>query len=267
MVNYYGGDVRRHLFARANRATAFVFVINVFDLIGKLGLEFFTKILDRLELSRYHQFIFKEDRWCYAVAHAIKKILLASYLDEELAGIRFKNNPYGKPEVFKAIDLDVSLKFNISHSSGCVAIVLSDTLECGLDIEKVRCASDLVGVMNNVFSAAEIEHVMTSEGESRDRLFFHYWTLKEAYAKARGFGFSLDFKAFGFRVSPEGSVTLDFDNIVGVEPWSFDSFSIANSHVLSIAIMGSNIDIHTRYLTDDVVLGLLRGVTNRALSI
>ena len=74
--------------------------------------------------------------------------------------------------------------------------------ELGADVERLDAAVDHVALARQTFSAREAEHVATAREAARVEAFFAYWTLKEAYAKARGLGFSLDTTASGFDLGP-----------------------------------------------------------------
>lgn len=74
----------------------------------------------------------------------------------------------------------------ISHSGDVVACALS-TVTCGLDLERHdRRALDLEGLAALVFSDAERECWRAQPVACRQTGFLGWWTLKEAWLKARG---------------------------------------------------------------------------------
>lgn len=96
----------------------------------------------------------------------------------------------GKPHF---ADPAIPVRFNLSHTvdkaSGrfAAAVFLSDTVEVGVDVEFVHPMHNREAMMRRLFSAAEQEYVLSSDGESA---FFELWCAKEAYLKWTGEGFS-----------------------------------------------------------------------------
>jgi 4'-phosphopantetheinyl transferase len=125
--------------------------------------------------------------------------------------------------------------FSLSHTDGCVACAVSDFELVGVDVERVQQRGSLWDVASS-YSAEEIEAL---RGLAPDRFvdgFFDYWTLKEAYLKARGRGLSLPLDQFSILISPDGiAVRLAAgveDDAVG---WHFCTKSPSPNHRLAIA--------------------------------
>ena len=51
----------------------------------------------------------------------------------------------------------------------------------------------------------------TPDGSQQQKLFFEYWTFKEAYIKARGMGLSIPLDKFAFDFPSQGEVRLSID--------------------------------------------------------
>lgn len=90
---------------------------------------------------------------------------------------------------------DSSVRFNLSHTRDAVVVLLARDLDVGVDVERLDRPVDVFPVAERTFSREEIDWV-----HERDtmRRFFEVWTLKEAYMKARGLGFRLPPRSFGF---------------------------------------------------------------------
>jgi 4'-phosphopantetheinyl transferase len=67
--------------------------------------------------------------------------------------------------------------------------------------------------------------------------FFDFWTLKEAYIKARGLGLSLPLERFWFTVSA-GAIGIDIDPSLGDHParWRFTLRAPSPRHVIATAV-------------------------------
>lgn len=81
-----------------------------------------------------------------------------------------------------------SLAFNLSHSDRWLAVAVASEGALGVDIEIPRKARNLTEIARQYFHPDEIEHLQGLEGEELSNAFYRYWTLKEAYFKARGTG-------------------------------------------------------------------------------
>lgn len=79
---------------------------------------------------------------------------------------------------------------NLSHS-GDWAIAVHAHAPIGVDLERLRPRSDLLGLARQVCSPAQCEALGALEGEARLQQFYRWWTLKEAWLKARGQGLDM----------------------------------------------------------------------------
>ncbi|XP_044483735.1 4'-phosphopantetheinyl transferase HetI-like isoform X1 [Mangifera indica] len=135
--------------------------------------------------------------------------------------LKFRKNIYGKPEV-DLQDNDwcmLPLHFNISHASSLVACGVTLDVPIGIDVEEKqrRTKSNILAFAKRYFSLEEVKFLTAmSDPEIQRQEFIKLWTLKEAYVKALGRGFSAaPFKTFtlGSRTATIGgfhlSKTLD----------------------------------------------------------
>lgn len=80
--------------------------------------------------------------------------------------------------------------FNISHTSGCGVLAISDS-PVGVDVERIRPVNLKIA---EKFCADEREFIEKSE-DCR-RAFFEIWTAKEAYLKKEGTGITVPLNSF-----------------------------------------------------------------------
>ena len=73
--------------------------------------------------------------------------------------------------------------------------------EVGVDVEHIgrHLTHDIAG---RFFAPNEVTDLRTLPEDDQQRVFFDYWTLKEAYIKARGFGLALPLGDFAFKLNP-----------------------------------------------------------------
>lgn len=89
--------------------------------------------------------------------------------------------------------------FNLSHSQGALALIVSPDREVGIDIERVRAVSDELA--RGTMHADERASFRSPED------FFRCWTAKEAVMKLRGAGLALP--PLALRVSLEHRVVTE----------------------------------------------------------
>jgi 4'-phosphopantetheinyl transferase len=78
------------------------------------------------------------------------------------------------------LDLETSLRFNVSHSDGLAAIAVTRGRELGVDVERVRPEIAIEPIATHALGPLP-------DDEGLDA-FYRAWTRREAHAKARGDG-------------------------------------------------------------------------------
>ena len=124
-----------------------------------LNLKYLTKE-DLEELEKYRNEKAKKEK---AVSFYLKRKYIRDY----------HLNEYGKP-------LSDSIKFNVSHSKGLIALAITSNREIGLDIEQVR--EPKYGLI--AYACSEEESQYAKDGQA----FYEVWTSKESLVKASGRG-------------------------------------------------------------------------------
>ena len=79
---------------------------------------------------------------------------------------------------------------NLSHSGEWLVVVHADS-PVGIDLERLRPRRDLPGLARMVCSTAQCESLTELDGDARLYQFYRWWTLKEAWLKARGRGLDM----------------------------------------------------------------------------
>src|SRR4029078_10391109 len=115
------------------------------------------------------------------------------------------------------------------------AVVLDHDI--GLDVERVT--RDIpTDVAESSFSVRERSDILGTSANDRARRFFEYWTLKEAYIKARGVGMSLPLDQFSFYKDQAGIWQILFEKPLGDDPerWQFWSWQVGSDHQIALAL-------------------------------
>ena len=83
---------------------------------------------------------------------------------------------------------DVGVHFNYSHSGDYVVFAFTRAGEVGVDIEVGSRRANALGIARKFFTGREYRALEALPDALRQAEFLRYWTLKEAWLKARGEG-------------------------------------------------------------------------------
>ena len=145
------------------------------------------QVLSEDEKARAARFYFEDDRSRYIVRRAVLRRLIGQYLQKGPGEIEFTQNSFGKPELATTAG-DPGFRFNLSASGEWAIGVFTHRRTVGIDIEKVRQDLDWAEIAARFFHPREVECINELPGSERVGAFFRYWTMKEAFIKARGAG-------------------------------------------------------------------------------
>ncbi|XP_020571066.1 uncharacterized protein LOC110018180 [Phalaenopsis equestris] len=165
------------------------------------------------------------------LARTLVRTTLSRYTQSKIKpqSLRFSKNTYGKPQlVWQDEDgwVPPCLHFNISHTSSLVACAVTVDVQVGIDVEdkRRRLRNELLSFARRFFSPNEVEflHGLT-DPVTQQQEFIKLWTLKEAYVKALGRGFSAaPFRNFTVRhQASKIAVEVHSDSENLTENWQF----------------------------------------------
>ena len=186
---------------------------------------------ERHRLTRFH---FERDRLLFLVAHALLRITLSRHASIEPHAWQFRTGSHGRPEIAEPRS---RLRFSLSHTRGLAACAIILDRDIGLDVEYVSNDIPIDVAERCLFAPGATRHTHTSI-DDRARLFLEYWTLKEAYSKARGLGLSLPMDQFSLYKDTGGKWRIAVDPTLyeDQERWRFWSWHVSNDHQLALAI-------------------------------
>ncbi|CAK9145139.1 unnamed protein product [Ilex paraguariensis] len=193
------------------------------------------------------------------LARALVRTAISRYqINPEVSprSLKFRKNIHGKPEVEWQNSDDWNpppLHFNISHTSSLIACGVTMYSPIGVDVEEKqrKIKNNILSFARRYFSHHEVELLTAiSDCEVQRQEFIKLWTLKEAYVKALGRGFSgAPFKTFTlrFRATTTGNlhplsnseafeiVVESFDEpTIRTSSWQFALLELAGSHYAAI---------------------------------
>lgn len=192
-------------------------------------------LINRDEVERYRRFVDEEARDQFLIARAMVRQLLSRHADVDPADWEFDANEYGRPHVSYP-DVKGVPNFNVSHTQGLAAVVLSDTPDVGVDTERLGRALSFDDLSQSLFSEHERQWIDRFLPHMRQEAFYEVWTLREAYAKARGLGFSLPYESFRIDFTL-GEPTLQCDARCQDDGgrWQLQTLKPTSDHIVALA--------------------------------
>lgn len=206
-------------------------------------------LLNEEERAREARFHFDADKERFAIGRALTRLQLSRFLGGDPRDWHFRTNEHGRPE----LDIDAGaappIGFNVSHTPGLVACAVTATPDVGVDVEAVTRPLTY-DIAERFFAPREVADLRTLPSDDQRRVFFDYWTLKEAYIKARGMGLALPLAHFAFHLHPPALPTIGFDPEIPDDPgsWQFAQAWPSPDHRLGLAVRrGAGPDLDIRY--------------------
>jgi 4'-phosphopantetheinyl transferase len=190
------------------------------------------------EEARAAAFSFDLHRRRFVLARAALRSILARYVPIAPRELQFVYGPAGKP----SLSLDSLLHFNLSHSEALAVVAVTRVGRLGIDLEKIRPRprDDLESLARAFLSPGERERFRALPAGSKPRALTECWTLKEAFLKALGTGFSRSLESLDVWLTPEESVrTLSFREDSGrSSTWSLRRLRPALGYAGALALEG-----------------------------
>lgn len=210
-------------------------------------LDSYRALLNGEEQQRMERFVFEKDRKAFLMTRALVRTMLSRYAAVPPAQWAFIANVHGRPEILDRPAGVPDLRFNISHTEGLIACAVTIGREVGVDVENIRrpLTHDVAG---RFFAPAEVNDLRRLPADQQPSVFFDYWTLKESYIKARGFGLALPLGDFAFRLNPPQPPTIAFEPTLDDDPatWQFMQDWITPIHRFALAVRREGADLPVR---------------------
>jgi 4'-phosphopantetheinyl transferase len=189
---------------------------------------------DRVRHDRYR---FHVDRDMFLVGRVMARALVGRALGVGPLDWEWREGPHGRPEIGNS-HTRLSVSFNIAHSAGLVVCAISSDGTVGVDVEhRLRPPVD-ARMIRRYCAPCEVEDIERQGPAAWQDQFLKYWTLKEAYLKARGLGIAVHLSDLSFTLAGDAirlerlrSLSADDDR-----EWAFVLDSSSPSHYLAAAV-------------------------------
>lgn len=212
----------------------------------------YLQLLSEPERAKWQRFVAQDAQLQYLVSRTLVRTTLSRYASVPEQAWQFATNRYGRPQVSQPQALR-DLQFNLSNTTGLVVCAVTKDCEVGIDVENIDRILDTDALAPTVFAPMELaDFRLRPPGDRRNR-FFSYWTLKEAYIKARGMGLSIPLDAFWFDLRRQSPLLHVTDRCRDdPERWSFRQYAPTAKHRMAVAAAaprGAQPSIHLRWIT------------------
>ncbi len=194
--------------------------------------------LDDADRSRLERMTHPRARASFLLGRWLVRGVLGAALDTAPAALRFVDNRWGRPELDRQRHPTLSdVRFNLSHTAGLGALVVTRGREVGIDVEHTERQSKTVAIADRFFATSEVAELraLPSHAVQRDR-FFDYWTLKESYIKARGMGLAIPLGAFSFDLTGPTPVVTTAPSLHDHSSWRFQLWTPGPAHRAALCI-------------------------------
>jgi 4'-phosphopantetheinyl transferase len=199
----------------------------------------FHDLLSTNEQEKACRYRFDRHRNEFILTRATLRILLASYLEKSPEQFTFAYSAQGKPSLANET---ADLRFNVSHTDGLAALAFARRREIGVDVEKIRPDCDAAKLAERFFSASEREYIVPLSGHALDEAFFHCWTRKEAFIKAKGGGLSIPLDQFDVSIAEGKPAALLATRPDPAEArrWQLHNLPVQSGYAAALAISVPN---------------------------
>lgn len=192
--------------------------------------------LSQDEIARANRFHFERDKNHYVMARGLLRELLRRYLAEAPGRVEFSYGEFGKPAL-AGVHASSGLSFNVSHSGGLAVYAFAENRNLGIDVEQIKADFVSEDIARRYFSARELHDLLSLPPEKRAEAFFHCWTRKEAYLKARGAGLKIPLDSFSVSLLPGQPVEL----VAGTEAgWQLTALQLGIGFAGALAYDGAS---------------------------
>lgn len=200
------------------------------------------EMLDEDERARASRFHFERDRTRFVARRAFTRRVLADYVGDAPAMIRYRISSNGRPE----LEPPCGVAFSTSHSDGLVVVAVARDRLVGVDIERVKPVASALDLAMHLYTTQESAHLRSVAASTRSEAFLTLWTRKESYVKAVGAGMSIPFDGFDVLTRDGSRIGRPRDHR-GELPFVFTSLDGPGGYIGAVTVSGS--DIVTRDLT------------------
>jgi 4'-phosphopantetheinyl transferase len=188
------------------------------------------------ERARFDRYRHDDDRLMFLAGRVMARSIVGAALGMSPGAWIWREGPHGRPEIDRPL---TSLRFNLAHSAGLVVCALADGRDVGVDVEDCERRPPDKAIVRRYCSPAEADDIEAQGPDGWHDRFLTYWTLKEAYLKARGLGISVPLSEINFVLNGARPQIEFLGSQAGhTTHWTFDIRHVSPRHIVAIAAEG-----------------------------
>ena len=147
------------------------------------------RLLSTDEQNRAARFAFDRDRQRFILSHGLlRRDSVPLCGGSGRGGFNLKREFMANRLYCVGILSRQAIEFSLSHSGQYALVAVANGRAVGVDIEVCRPDVDALTLAQRFFAPGESQRIAQAHGDERQRMFYRYWTGKEAYLKGRGVG-------------------------------------------------------------------------------
>jgi len=199
-------------------------------------------LMNDAERRKHDRYRFERNRRGCLLTRALVRTTLSRYCPEiEPAAWQFEEVGNGRPELAPG-QTPLPLRFNVSRTEGLIACAVTMQRAIGVDVEFIDQRRETSGIAERCFAELELRALDAQSADRQCARFYSYWTLKESYIKARGFGLTIPLQQFAFHLDESGPIRISFDSRLADDPtnWQFTLEQPTPRHMLALALARHN---------------------------
>lgn len=204
---------------------------------GGMDAELWTRLRSWLqpeETERAEHYKDMEARAAFLIGRGMARTMLAEVTGIAPGDWRFSEGPHGRPEIASP---DTPFRFNLAHSHGMITCAVAKNRDIGVDVEFLDRPASSRDVATRVCSEDELADIEAAPEAGRKERFLVYWTLKEAYLKARGLGISVHMGDVAFTVNGGEPKFVPAGSLADVDTrWLFRLAQPGPRHLMAVAV-------------------------------
>lgn len=186
------------------------------------------------ETARAEKYKDMEARASFLIGRGMARTMLSEATGVAPGDWRFSEGPHGRPDIASP---DTPYRFNLAHSHGVIACALAKRRDVGVDVEFLDRPDSTHDVATRVCSPDELADIDAAPDGGRKERFLVYWTLKEAYLKARGLGISVHLGDVAFTVNSGEPMFAPAGSLADADTrWLFRIAKPGPRHLVAVAV-------------------------------
>lgn len=201
-------------------------------------LAYYKTLLSPTEHLQMEKIVFESDKKRFLVTRALVRTTLSRYSLIRPEDWIFTITDYGKP-IINNTDLEQNfLSFNLSHTHDLVLLGLIRNWAIGVDVENILTKVEHVDIAKEYFTSEEIDSLQKLSKDKQVEKFFKYWTLKESYLKAKGYGLSIPLNSISFHLRAGAGIRYLINSPLedSGSLWKFWQFQPTVNHIASVCV-------------------------------